>query len=150
MHQVGIQQPRIRQRGGGDVFRVNMIRIHERQDEERNEPKFGSSRAAPPQGADSGRPSGSSEVRGVGQERRIWDRVAPTTETTIWVIHIYAEPCKNLQKFHILCRNQKSDRYDWAAGRVETHDQNILYRNFKNSLPQSPAIFPKPNFASII
>ena len=40
--------------GEGDVFRVNMIRVHGRQEEERNEPKFGSSRAAPPQGADSG------------------------------------------------------------------------------------------------
>ena len=57
--------------GGGYIFQVNMIRVHGRQEEERNKPKFGSSRAAPPQGADSGRPSGSSEIRGVGQERRM-------------------------------------------------------------------------------
>ena len=56
--------------GGGDAFRVNMIRVHGKQEEERNEPKFGSSRAAPLQGADSGRPSGSGEVRGMGQRRK--------------------------------------------------------------------------------
>ena len=47
-----------------------MIRVHRRQ-EEPKEPKFGESRAAPLQGADSGRPSGSSQVRGMGQERRM-------------------------------------------------------------------------------
>ena len=56
--------------GGGDICRVNMIRVHRRQ-EEPKEPKFGESRAAPLQGADSGRPSGSSEIRGMGQERRM-------------------------------------------------------------------------------
>ena len=56
--------------GGGDICRVNMIRVHRRQ-EEPKEPKFGESRAAPLQGADSGRPSGSSQVRGMGQERRM-------------------------------------------------------------------------------
>ena len=55
--------------GGGGICRVNMIRVHRRQEEEQKEPKFGESRAAPLQGADSGRPSGSSEVRGVGQDR---------------------------------------------------------------------------------
>ena len=55
--------------GGGGICRVNMIRVHRRQ-EEPKEPKFGESRAAPLQGADSGRPSGSSEVRGMGQEQR--------------------------------------------------------------------------------
>ena len=57
--------------GGGGICRVNMIRVHRRQEEERKEPKFGNSRAAPLQGADSGRPSESSEVRGMGQERRM-------------------------------------------------------------------------------
>ena len=57
--------------GEGGALRVNMIRVHGKQGEERNEPKFGNSRAAPPQGADSGRPSGSGEHRSVGQERRI-------------------------------------------------------------------------------
>ena len=56
--------------GGGGICRVNMIRVHRRQ-EEPKEPKFGESRAAPLQGADSGRPSGSSQVRGMGQERRM-------------------------------------------------------------------------------
>ena len=56
--------------GGGGIWRVNMIRVHRRQ-EEPKEPKFGESRAAPLQGADSGRPSGSSQVRGMGQERRM-------------------------------------------------------------------------------
>ena len=57
--------------GGGGICRVNMIRVRGRQVEERKEPKFGNSRAAPLQGADSGRPSGSSEIRGMGQERRM-------------------------------------------------------------------------------
>ena len=48
---------------------MNMIRVHGKQEEERNKPEFGSSRAAPLQGADSERPSESSEVRGVGQDR---------------------------------------------------------------------------------
>ena len=56
--------------GGGDICRVNMICIHRRQ-EEPKKPKFGESRAAPLQGADSGRPSGSSEVRGMGQGQRM-------------------------------------------------------------------------------
>ena len=56
--------------GGGGICRVNMIRVHSRQ-EEQKEPKFGESRAAPLQGADSGRPSGSSQVRGMGQEQRM-------------------------------------------------------------------------------
>ena len=54
-----------------NVFRVNMIRVHGRQEEERNKPKFGSGWAAPPQGADSGRPSESVEARSMGQERRM-------------------------------------------------------------------------------
>ena len=54
----------------GGICRVNMIRVHRRQEEEQEEPKFGESRARPLQGAHSGRPSGSSEVRGVGQDRR--------------------------------------------------------------------------------
>ena len=57
--------------GEGGIRRVNMIRVHREQEDERKEPKFGESRAAPLQGADSGRPSGSSEVRGMGQERRM-------------------------------------------------------------------------------
>ena len=57
-------------KGGGGICRVNLIRVHRRQEEEQQqEPKFGESRAAPLQGADSGRPSGSCEVRGVGQGR---------------------------------------------------------------------------------
>ena len=55
---------------GGGICRVNMIRVRSRQ-EEQKEPKFGESRAAPLQGADSGRPSGSSQVRGMGQEQRM-------------------------------------------------------------------------------
>ena len=57
--------------GGGGICRVNMIRVHRRQEGEQKEPKFGNSQAALLQGADSERPSGSSEVRGKGQERRM-------------------------------------------------------------------------------
>ena len=114
--------------GGGGVFRVNMIRVHGRQEEERKEPKFGNSRAAPLQGANSGRPSGSSEVGGVGQERRMGPSGAHHNGDQ-------GRPCsirtRNRQKFHIMRRHQKSDMT--RPRRAETHDQNPLQQlNHKN------------------
>ena len=122
--------------GEGHALRVNMIRVHGKQGEERNEPKFGDSRAAPPQGADSGRPSGSGEHRGVGQERKM----EPTG----------VQPQYNLGSFRFKQPHQRQEVLDVSYSTVSSDERYDGAGRCRGARPKTSTLVPEVGYKSCL